>query len=109
MRCTTFGKPLVFLKVQEDQPMLGCKIDLNQSVPSRYNLFFWCDPNISCVLCSVCTLLLTFAKAMILRWVRVDMPSERVQMRLLHVSDTDNDEDAGDTDVAKNVTDIYPL
>lgn len=63
-----------------------------------------------CFMFCFCTLLLTFAKAMILRWVGVVMPSEQAQMPLLHVSDADiDDEDAGDTGVAQNVIDIYPL
>ncbi|XP_036418907.1 uncharacterized protein LOC118802460 [Colossoma macropomum] len=40
-----------------------------------------------------CTLVLTFAKAMILRWVGVLMPGDQIQMPLLHRTDTDDDEE----------------
>ena len=42
-----------------------------------------------CVMFCFCTLLLTFAKAMILRWVGVVMPEDQVQMPLLQVTGTD--------------------
>lgn len=66
-----------------------------------------------CFMFCFCTLLLTFAKAMILRWVGVVMPSEQVQIPLLRVPDMDNgaeiDEDAGETNVALEVIDSYPF
>ena len=40
-----------------------------------------------------CTLLLTFAKVMILRWVGVVMPGDQTQMPLLHGADMDVDGD----------------
>ena len=40
-----------------------------------------------------CTLLLTFAKAMILRWVGVVMPGDQVQMPLLYRTDIEGDEE----------------
>ncbi|KAK6302708.1 hypothetical protein J4Q44_G00270630, partial [Coregonus suidteri] len=44
-----------------------------------------------CVMFCFCTLLLTFAKAMILRWVGVVMPGDNTQMPLLIVPDLDED------------------
>ena len=46
-----------------------------------------------CVMFCFCTLLLTFAKVMIMRWVGVVMPGDQTQMPLLHDADTDIDED----------------
>ncbi|KAL7373834.1 hypothetical protein ABVT39_015141 [Epinephelus coioides] len=46
-----------------------------------------------CVMFCVCMLLLTFAKAMILRWVGVVMPGDQVQIPLLQQTDTDIDEE----------------
>jgi len=47
-----------------------------------------------CVMFCFCTLLLTFAKAMILRWVGVVMPGGQAQMPLLPMTDI-GDEDKG--------------
>uniref|UniRef100_A0A3B1K9V9 Uncharacterized protein n=1 Tax=Astyanax mexicanus TaxID=7994 RepID=A0A3B1K9V9_ASTMX len=44
-----------------------------------------------CVMFCFCTLLLTCAKAMILRWIGVVMPGDRVQMPLLNRTDSDDD------------------
>ena len=53
-----------------------------------------------------CTLLLTFAKAMIMRWVGVVMPGDQTQMPLLRDADTDVDED----DVISGVmVEAYPF
>lgn len=46
-----------------------------------------------CVMFCFCTLLLTFAKAMILRWVGVVMPGDSTQMPLLNVTNLDGDEE----------------
>ncbi|KAG8001029.1 Endogenous retrovirus group 3 member 1 Env polyprotein [Nibea albiflora] len=46
-----------------------------------------------CVMFCFCTLLLTFAKAMILRWVGVVMPGDQVQLPLLQRTDSDEDEE----------------
>lgn len=46
-----------------------------------------------CVMFCFCTLLLTFAKVMILRWVGVVMPGDQTQMPLLRGAETDVDED----------------
>jgi len=49
-----------------------------------------------CVMFCFCTLLLTFAKAMILRWVGIVMPGENTQMPLLSGNDlSDNEEGEG--------------
>ena len=53
-----------------------------------------------------CTLLLTFAKVMIMRWVGVVMPGDQTQMPLLHDADTNVDED----DVIRGVmVESYPF
>lgn len=46
-----------------------------------------------CVMFCFCTLVLTFAKAMILRWVGVVMPGDHVQMSLLKGEYTENGKD----------------
>ena len=46
-----------------------------------------------CVMFCFCTIVLTFAKAMILRWVGVVMPGDQVQMPLLHTIDTGEDDE----------------
>lgn len=50
-----------------------------------------------CLMFCFCTVLLTFAKAMILRWVGVIMPGENTQMPLLTMADSDGD-DEGEPD-----------
>ena len=44
-----------------------------------------------CVMFCFCTLLLTFAKVMILRWVGVVMPGDQVQMPLLSTGKNDEE------------------
>ncbi|CAK6980062.1 uncharacterized protein LOC118802460 [Scomber scombrus] len=46
-----------------------------------------------CMMFCFCTILLTFAKAMILRWVGVVMPGDQAQMPLLHRLDTSEDDE----------------
>lgn len=46
-----------------------------------------------CVMFCFCTLLLTFAKPMILRWVGVVMPGDQIQRPLLHGNDLEEDEE----------------
>lgn len=46
-----------------------------------------------CVMFCFCTLLLTCAKAMILRWVGAVMPGDQVQLPLLQMTGTDADEE----------------
>lgn len=60
-----------------------------------------------CVMFCFCTLLLTFAKAMILRWVGVVMPGEQIQMPLL----VGNDLDADDAEVVieDELVETYPF
>jgi len=48
---------------------------------------------LSCVMFCFCTLLLTFAKAMILRWVGVVMPENQAQMPLLERGMSDETEE----------------
>ena len=45
-----------------------------------------------CLMFCFCTLLLTFAKAMILRWVGVVMPGENAQLSVLHRGTTEDEE-----------------
>lgn len=58
-----------------------------------------------CVMFCFCTLLLTFAKARILRWVGVVMPGERTQLPLLARSATDDFDE--ENEVATNIIDRY--
>lgn len=60
-----------------------------------------------CVNFCFCTLLLTFAKAMILRCVGVVMPRERTQLPLLARSATDDFEE--ENEVTTNMVDRYPF
>lgn len=46
-----------------------------------------------CLMFCFCTLLLTCAKAMLLRWIGVVMPGNQVQMPLLRRTDSDDDEE----------------
>lgn len=62
-----------------------------------------------CVMFCFCTLLLTFAKAMILRWVGVVMPGEQVQMPLLSGSDRDNDDEDEAMVIGGGFVDKYPF
>lgn len=59
-----------------------------------------------CVMFCFSTLLFTFAKAMILRWVGVVKPGERTQLPLPARSATD---DFVENEVVTNVVDRYPL
>ncbi|XP_030580076.1 uncharacterized protein LOC115776499 [Archocentrus centrarchus] len=58
-----------------------------------------------CVMFCFCTVLLTFAKAMILRWVGIVMPSDRTQMPLIQTTDMDEEEDV----VIGGVVERYPF
>ncbi|KAK6297558.1 hypothetical protein J4Q44_G00321410 [Coregonus suidteri] len=62
-----------------------------------------------CVMFCFCTLLLTFAKAMILRWVGVVMPGDNTQMPLLTVTDLDEDGQVGQKHMGEYVEGIQML
>lgn len=54
-----------------------------------------------------CTLLLTIAKAMILRWIGVVMPEGQTQMPLLTSNNSENDDEERGTD--GYVIEMYPF
>ena len=59
-----------------------------------------------------CTLLLTFAKAMILRWIGVVMPEGQTQMPLLGKNDSDDDNEDNDNEemeVEGSLLKVYPF
>ena len=60
-----------------------------------------------CVMFCFCTLLLTFAKAMILRWVGVVMPGDQTQMPLLDRNDSEWEEEEGV--IEGEMIDMYPI
>ncbi|KAG8003089.1 hypothetical protein GBF38_007440 [Nibea albiflora] len=60
-----------------------------------------------CVMFCFCTLMLTFAKAMILRWIGVVMPEGQTQMPLLAEDDMNNDNE--ETMTGDYVMEMYPF
>ena len=65
-----------------------------------------------CVMFCFCTLLLTFAKAMILRWIKMVMPEGQTQMPLLGKDDLDDDNEDNDNEemeVEGSLLEVYPF
>lgn len=60
-----------------------------------------------CLMFCFCTLVLTFVKAVILRWVGVVMPGNQVQMPLLNRSDIGEDNE--EVGIEGKLMEMYPF